>query len=707
MSRINVLKLKNFKRQTVVEQLTGKDIFVGSNGVGKSSRIQALQVAMLGYMPNGSGKQPQHTFELSTGDEMVVGVDTDAFGFGRTFTKKTKTSQDGEKEVSISQDITISPSQGESTIKDKEARIAAELGNFPVMLDFGSFLALSDNERRAFFYKLAGVDGDEWTKEKVDARLREKLLTEALEKNNPDAYSARHSMVAQALNEWRTGMDAEKSIQAMLEWAKSAQKMWNAEKRKSAGAVQKLAELKNQLEETDRNIAENRIELDRLHSEFTQVVAEISRQQEAQKEITRRLNRIEVLETEISNLENEPRQSEEAIEKVHAEIENLRSLIVDVDYTELYAENNRTIDENEKERHSIDDLSRDAHKKKDAAEARRDGLRKMIDQASVRGGICVISSKIECPKDFTPFVDWAKEQFDTSEKQLADAILEVKDLETKRTQLSGENRALSSERDKLHEKERQTMKENEHMRGNIAQMEQWVRDTESEEKDRQNKLTLYRSELSDIEAQPIEAIAGIDVLEKQRDGLSQSIESMKVKLQEQDKAKTTINNLKQSLLDASNSEHKHDAAKYIAEVMGPKGIQGDMLVGALSPIEAGITSNLNAMGIEHAFFFRATSNSGKEVFRFGWKNGDYEVDFNALSTGEQIIVLIAMMVALLDLANPSCKVLCIDNVENLDKKNFGGVISGLNALSDKLDNILIAGVIESDDIEGWTIHRLQ
>ena len=66
---IKGIKMQNFKGNSLTQMLTGKDIFTGNNGTGKSSRLQALNYALLGYIPKDSAsKSLAETFKNSTGE---------------------------------------------------------------------------------------------------------------------------------------------------------------------------------------------------------------------------------------------------------------------------------------------------------------------------------------------------------------------------------------------------------------------------------------------------------------------------------------------------------------------------------------------------------------------------------------------------------------------------------------------------------------
>ena len=158
------IAIENMKGQTVTQSFTGKNIIIGKNGSGKTTRIQALGLAMLGFIP-GQGATSQSTFKFATGDKMSVSMKTSKFGFSRTFAREEKLNKKtGERTVSIKESLTVSPSQGERTATEKKERILQEIGNFPVALDFNKFLELSDAKRRDFIYSLSPIESTSWDK---------------------------------------------------------------------------------------------------------------------------------------------------------------------------------------------------------------------------------------------------------------------------------------------------------------------------------------------------------------------------------------------------------------------------------------------------------------------------------------------------------------------------------------------------------------
>jgi hypothetical protein len=114
--------------------------FQGPNGEGKSTVIQAIRLAQLGYDPE-TGKKLGDTRKLINSDmgvaDIAVTYDT-GFAVRRRFGKKTETQ--------------VMPSDGEMKEAERQARIEKETGGMVISLDLASFLGLSDERRREWFF---------------------------------------------------------------------------------------------------------------------------------------------------------------------------------------------------------------------------------------------------------------------------------------------------------------------------------------------------------------------------------------------------------------------------------------------------------------------------------------------------------------------------------------------------------------------------
>ncbi len=709
---INEITMRNLKGQMNNQKLTGKDILVGPNGKGKTTRLQAIGIALLGYVP-GKGKLPAETFKLASADTMSIGLVTDNLTFTRTFSRSEKSGKDGANNVSVSQGIDLSPSRGEKKAADKEARIAFEVGNFPVMLDFNEFLSLSDSKRRDFIYGLSAIKTDLWDRVGVEKHIRTKLLTLDLEVNNPDQFKIMEGLITEAMKQFPEAYDIQAGLQSMIEWAKAKQTHWNDEKKNAVGAVKKLADMKNQLAETDRNIVQHKTELEQLQQQLTNSESQLARDRERKRAIDQRLVRTSELGTMIETLLKVETQPEVKYDSI---ITELHGQIKEFNFTAEFAKLDQelqSINSQLKEAKEQDRAAYDALAKTKAEIVMLSSTLKQIDEQSQKNGaakVCVIHPKIGCDKDFSKAVSVFNLQLVVLEQKEADQDAVLKEVRKQIEILEASKNNIDVRRTETHKSQTTLNQVNEETRKSIAGIEKKKADEVNAAARISDQLKMYQEELTRLRNLPAEVIAPLDILEKQSEGLRAQIKELKAKLEEQEKAKIMLSNLKSTMIDSKTATYNAQCIKDLADSLGAKGLQGELVKGILEPIRADIQMNLGLMGIDSEFYFSTESDTGKEVFQFGWKNsfGD-ERNFDALSTGQQLLLLIAMLVTFLERSNPPLKVLAIDNIENLDRVNFRKALAGMDKLSDKIDNIILSGVVdlyETKWIDGEEVRTL-
>lgn len=704
MAKITKLELDGFKAQQSLENLSGLDLFIGPNGTGKSARLEAASLAILGYVP-GRGKKADDTMALAAGDQISVGLELDnGFGCARMFERRTSTNRrTGEPTVRITESVTVSPAMGETNDTQRKARIDQELGSFGIHLDFAEFLAMSAAKRREFLYGL--VSGtDEWTKVRVADLLRERLLTNELQANNPEAYAIMEETIGEALNEWKDGLTVQDGVTAMLEWAKTQASYWNAKRRDAEGAVRQLAELKNQLNATDRDIAERKEALEKLREELTKSTAEIARAEEIKTTWQSRQKRLESLKQDLAKLTDvEPPDTY----SVNQQIERLIAQVVEPqmdDGTALDAQLEVIAGEIE----LVSQELSSARQAMDQASVEAKTLLRAAETASTTGGLCVINRMIKCDKDFTPFVVYVKEQAEEHQATATTAKQRINELTDKLKSLRANERELKATAAARLRAISEHQRKNEHLRKEIAKLEneknQQIRAAEKEAARRE----AIAEEIKRLEGEPVKPVPETDILEKQVAGLRSQIAEIQSNIEQQEKARITLTNMQGAMLESSQAEHKYNAAKNIQDELGPHGVQGELLKAGLEPLRAEIDANLRAFGIDNEFAFLTQSDRGAETFDFGWMSHGAFISYDALSTGQRILVLVAMLTALLNRACPPVRLLTIDNVENLDLDNRQALLEGLATLhnDDKIDNVLMAGVIDASVPKGWTVHHV-
>lgn len=700
---IKTIRTKNIKGNTFDQELTGKDIFVGPNGSGKSTRLQAVQLAMLGYIP-GKKTNPE-TFKLSSGEEMTAGLQLDAFSFDRSIVRTEKLKGTGAKEVKYSESITVSPNKGEKNTTQMNARISAETGNFPMVFDFQQFLDMSDAKRREFIYSLSPISSEDWDKKKVTAHLTQKLLTQGLQETNPDLYDASQELIKDCLDEWPNDYDLPSGLQAMTSWVESQQKHWNKKQSDATGAVRELADMKNKLEETDRDITTKKEELKDFRQQHTSVHGLIEAGYEIKRQWEQKRERLEAIKGEIEHLT--AGLAVKPDRDYGSEIKTLQQSIKQTNVSTEAKIIQDQIDALVVLRESKIAEGMEAKQKADKLNLELNEMRRVLQGIQDKGAkVCVLHSSIGCDKDFSKFTNYTSERDPNLQKQIEDLLQMQNELRLEIKSLREQEGALEQSKQALYKSADDENTANDRIRSRI----EIIRKDEQEEirryQDTQNKIINLQQEQERLLNDKQPAFAPLEILEPQLSALSRQIEELERVIEEKEKAKITLSNAQTAMISASKAQYYFTACKSLAEALGAKGIQGELVKGVLGPIEDSINDNLRLMGIQYPMFFSTESETGKEVFQFGWIKNDRKTNFDVLSTGEKLMFLSAFLVTLLERANPPLKVLALDDINNLDKKNLSGVLKGLNALSHKLDNILIAGVVEISEAEGWTIWDL-
>ncbi|MDU2064381.1 MAG: hypothetical protein E6713_06015 [Sporomusaceae bacterium] len=706
MSKVQAIELRNFKGQSLSQPLTGKDLFIGRNGSGKTSRIQALGLSMLGYVPK-NGKTASETFKLATGDEIFVGLKTDTFSFGRSFERKEKTNRTtGDKSVSVTESITLSPGRGEKNDTSKKSRIADEIGDFPVMLDVNEFLGLSDAKRRDFIYSLSPIKSPVWNKDRVSQYL-EKMLTVELKTNNFEHYQAMNEMIGKAMDQYPEGYSVQDGLQSMLDWAETERKYWESKNKDAKGAVRQFSDLKNQMAETERNLKAAREEMDQLQKDLIDREKQISTDIEKKKAIDAKIKRISELEELLRVERLKPITDLVAMDR---EISELQAKVQEV--PDVEAEASEILKEVNVTRSQMDQVKLENSKIITEIQSLENTLKSItaaIEQTKGIDGICVIHHMIRCPKDFSGVGDqvkaWKESQVDPKLNTLKGA-LEASQRQLKTIQ---ENEKILTEKHAaLLKKAQAAISHNNTINKSVTAIQKKKQDGMAESAERKSRMQSYQEEIDRLQKQPHEFIAPIDVLQVQTVGMKTRIEELKKDISEKEKAKQAVALVQQSMIDNRMAEYNAIAIKSILEKLGPKGVQGEIVKEVLEPIRESIAANLKICGFDYEPFFQTQSDTGKEIFQFGWQNEKgHQVNFDALSTGQQTIFLAAMMVTIIERAQPKTRILVMDDLNHLDRQNFQLFINGVDRLSDKLDNIILAGAIEFDfSCEGWQVWNL-
>lgn len=699
---ITKILMDGIKGQHQDQELTGRDVFIGHNGAGKTTRQQAIGLAILGYVP-GKGKTVAETFELASADTMRVGIETDSFDLSRTFTRVAKLDKDGNTDVKITQSITVSPSAGETTNALKEQRIRQEMGDFPTMLDFSSFINMTDNQKRDFIYSLSG-DGMTWDKARVEAYLKEMLLRDELEENNPDMYQIMLQDYEETMKQYKDGVDIQAGLLAMSEHAKSELSRWKKERTTAEGAARKLAELKNKHDETDRDLLQNEETMKKLTARREELIKEIAVAEQRNAEKQGYEAELEMLESELETVET---PDEAKIAKLQSEIKELESTTAPDD--EAVKAQREAID---KARTEVRNHSKELElRKKDKeteyfnAKSEKTSYSDLLHTIESRHGVCAIIPDLPCHQDFSEFITRATAIIDDADDRMDNAMYEIEKLqEAIAADKDNLQRLDKQEQDINHAVSEQLKRCRTNIKKLLAKKEELAQleNTEPMRMAKQERANILRGYVIGCGTIDVDALKGDKAL------VETQMASLKEKIEEQRKIRNDLKNIQANLIDIQTSGFHVECWKQIAHAVGQGGIQGKIVKELLQPLTEAITEKLKLIGINHEFFFSTESDRGKEIFKFGWMENGTKRPFSALSQGEQLLLMVALLTTMIERRNPPVKILALDNINDLDRDNLERVLNGLTAAGASMDNIILSGVAEPEDAEqkGWKVWNL-
>ena len=698
------ITMENMKGTTAIQELTGRDIILGRNGAGKTTRMQSIGLAMNGYVP-GKGKTVADTFKMASDETMAVGLETDSFEMSRTYTRSSKLKKNGETEVKISQALFISPSAGETTNVQKEQRIRTELGDFPVMMDFGAFIAMTDSQKRDFIYSLSGSQ-TVWDKDRITDELRTGACVD--DTINEKFATVCEANIAETMSQYKDGIDVQAGLLAMSEYAKDQLKYWKKEKSNSDGAARKLTELKNKGQQTDRDLAENEQKLRELEyrkEKITQDIANAKAQNEYHNTRQRELARINA---EIEALSEVP--NAEKISELENDIERLEKSLADAD-EKIFEEAEKTL---------IDKAAEIKSRKKEVAQEVDNATNRVVTinaeiksnsdllkRIEAMNGCCAFSPNLPCNQDFSEFIqktndilDDAYDAQDEAEGQLDTAREKLQDIEEEIEENEKEKRELHQDLKNF----RKAVDE--------AKRELEARKAELESINGREPVLASNKELKAVIEAEIEKNPLVDLtaMNEEKTLVSGQIEALRATVDQQKKFKNDLINIKANIIDSKTAEFQVMSWKNIVDTLGQNGIKGKMVKEMLDPMKSEIDRKIKDIGIFQEMYFETESATGREVFAFGFEDtvSGQRRPFDALSTGEQLLFMITLMTTIIDKANPPLKLLAIDNINDLDKNNLKLILHGLNKAGSTMDNIILSGVAEPEEVdtEGWKVWHL-
>jgi exonuclease SbcC len=670
--KLTRLVTSNTKGQDLDDELSGRDLFVGPNGTGKSTRLEATIGGILGHIPS-KGKTLSDFFSIASDSVMDVTLKTDTdFSCTRTITEKAKRKKGtSEKTFSLSNSISVFPPKGESKDAEFKERIKAEFGDFAVMLDLDEFLEMSDERKRAFIFSLTNPEDFGWNRDRVSDELAKNLSNEGL--------------ASTLMKIWDDSKSIQDNIAIMLKWAK--EELSGLKKQLKAAQATKATLLKQKQEvgSLPSSLPQIEEELQKAREELNTVSAQIA----AQKEKVKRFKTLKEIASSLELKLDQPIPPAANAKEVATLEERLKQT---KENAEMLSERRQKLQDN---------IGQMREKYTEASKKLKDEAvkQKILDQQ-----VTTLRSSEKCPLlgETCPSQDRLQERTVELTEKLLDADKAVQDAEKEVKRLDKEGHAEQEAVQRCMSDTEALSKLIVSLTNELAQMKQVNKEAEAvqaNQAEAQKQLDKIKSELSELDIQDIEPL---NVAEA---GVRERIKELEAKRKQQQEVNDLLKSFDKAKLQEMELEEKVESFEDACIFLGPSQLQGDMLKQTIAPLTSKINELLQKTSDQYNLDVELVDKNGKEIFNMCWHKDDKVIPFESLSGGEKVIFSTALLCALVLLKNPPLKVICIEASE-VDAQNLTTLLQAINDFGNEIDNFLMATHVKPTEPAGWSMHIL-
>lgn len=690
--KLTHLRATSFKGRDIDLPLTGAELLIGPNGSGKSAHLEAVMVALLGYLPK-LGKTPGATMTLAANGRMDTRLTmVNGLSITRIFFNK--------KKGGASQEISILDPEYNGieaiTTTQLEEIIAQKTGAFPVMFDPSEFLALTPDKRRewltpyipktevqpfeaatvAIYRELLGDDV-------VDAILELTTDKAALHKRSKEKNAQLHDasfLLFKDIDDATTGPDGDDKAVRWLTLLKDRSSAMRQRKRDNQGTVRNLQEELAKHRSMAAGLAELKEECEILSFKLIKAERDLSSSIEKAKAYKR-------LESEKTKLE----ERRDAIVFIQEERNVLDSKAKEC-FAALKVAQDAWME--------IEDG--DASPKSSVTDARIGAIQMEIDELCLAsnmkaGNIKAFREQIEKVPTFKcPNCGFStEEQNDSNQEMLTGAEAE----------LAGLNQDLADANKR-------------YLEATVALAERLKEITLLEDAaDKAEALRVEYDERNGKKAELSDAILKIttemqtiiliddDMATMRRNTIKNDLDAKRELLGKKQRAAGMASQIEKSLLAIAQIETEEEALKVVtAAVKTVRNASVNALTKNLTETANRMLQTINpAMSLEVVL-----ERDGKDVFDFVVRIDGKPRSISTLSGGEAVTLGIAISTSLIGLASPPLRVLLVEGAE-VDPANLTGLLKGAKALLDAghLDNVMVASChLPAETADGWNVVRL-
>ncbi|GEM_PF-5576348 len=668
----------NFKGSTQVDYLRGLDLFVGPNGSGKTRLQQALILALSGAVPHHVDDTNIELLDLFTKSEgvglMKVGVEfSTGNGIDSIMREFMVVQKDGKD--SVKQNITLLPITT-GGVQEAERKIKSVIGDFPVMLDLNRFVRMSDAQRQQLIFEFSPIS-DMYGSDNLVADL-----VAVLEEIKSDETVARPILSELA---GYVALDIRTTIRQVGLWLKDRESGLRKSIKGNAGASNaSIQTATTDGKQSLRHVVDIKGDIAKVRDQQRELLGDIAEARNTRV-------RIKTLEDDKKTLGDRIQAEQtkfdaKSITVLRKKIETAQAALRTIDggaheRLDKWADEVET--RKEKLREMKSRLDKDRANLADATE-RRDLVKEGNCPVCAQPTKSVIGAFNDVVKNLTAICSAGEDLVDVEVRAINDDILN-----------------LNSARKQFEENERFNRQQNDVI--SIAQRQLSIAEGAAE------GVQVLVDRLKELRDTKIEGKSlDVAMAEGQSRGLDERTMQLENELHTKESYDTRVLLAKESALKAKQGEQSLAIIKVLSSKLNE--IRREIVQNALEPIRQE-ASELFALAKQSGEFnFLLVDGRGNDVFKFGWNVesllGKMFIDFDSLSTAQQLYTLVSLMAPLIHRGSPQLRVLLLDNIEVVDHTNRENFLELLRAAAKYHDNIIVASSAEMPWIDGVTIHQL-
>lgn len=630
----------------------------GPNGSGKTARLEAIRLAVLGYEP-AVGKRLQDTRQLAApGGEIHVGLNfNDGFAIRRTFGASTTTE--------------LAPPKGETIEADRQERIDEETGAFVPSFDLHAFLELSAQKRRAMLFGL--------------------LPRDALSLNQ-DRF-----------REWLGHAEAEAPIQRAID------RLWIDHVLKGETPADGLA---SAIEFTRKHF--NQAEQDRLAQVAVAMAAAADAENATEAVRDRPQGDREAIQTELAVIQErigELREQAAAAARAEAAHRNRAAAIqaarTGVGTAEAALERARAAAGDAPTPSGSADVLQDAAATaRNRVDAQRDAVswaKEKLSQA--RETIHGLHQQLQAVEDAEACPvcggEGSLESYRAAlHRRVTEARAAVEERESALAAVQAEQDAFQAQ---LQEAVA-ALRAFEHARQAHAEAAQAVERAEAQLADARERLAAIEA-LEEVDAPAPPNATTIQKAAARAQELRAQLDAFAAADRAEGYAEAERNRASREAEELERRAVRREGLRALLTAL--QKLRSNVIEELVGPVEEQANAILQAIDPAKRFRF-VFEREGRDEFDFGFEEDGVFRSYDAASTGEDAFLAVVLVAGLIAAVAPTWPVLLVDNAESVDARRRRSLMEALARpeIRDRFGNVILAGCCDFELVDGWTVQAL-